>query len=347
MPLDRYGVLKGRIVNRRRGVGRGRHYQIHVHDGEQDHRVAVNFKSRFPPSELLFLVDEDLNHPLTPILEELPLGYSDLDRGPASGALDYIRGNLFDLDRMRMQPYQTPAASNDLKDKIDTWVRRAMHDSEASVYAFGEPWGPERARDKYFGFKPGRGMHEVHMNQGNSVGFEDSDGVWQDGALWFHFPAGRTRDPGAWKSGQWIAVFLAFQSQAWHTEEGRGHRLDPESVQLPVDPTGARAGRVRIVAALINPRGEDTCETVTLLNTAPDSIRLDGWTLTDKKKRATVLEDLVLEAGRTAVVDLSRGEARLSNKGGILTLLNRRGGKVDGVSYTREQAMRQGWTVVF
>ncbi len=345
MALDRYGVLKGRIVNRRRGVGRGRHYQIHVHDGERNHRVAVNFKSRNPPSELLFLVDEDFVHPVTSILEGLAPGYTDLERGPTTGALDYIRGNLFDLERMRTQPYKTPAASNDLKDKIDSWVRRAMHDDRACAYAFGEPWGPEKARDKYFGFKPGRGMHEVHMNQGNSVGFEESDGVWQDGALWLHFPAGR--DGNAHPSGQWIAVFLAFQSQAWHTEDRGGHRLEPESVGLPVDPSGARAGRVRIVAALINPRGEDTCETVTLLNTAPDSICLDGWILTDKKKRRTVLEDLVLEAGRTGVVDLSRGEARLSNKGGILTLLNRRGGKVDGVSYTREQAMNQGWTVVF
>jgi len=37
----------------------------------------------------------------------------------------------------------------------------------------------------------------------------------------------------------------------------------------------------------------------------------------------------------------------LSNKGGIISVLNSNGLKVDGVSYTREQANQPGWTVVF
>jgi hypothetical protein len=36
----------------------------------------------------------------------------------------------------------------------------------------------------------------------------------------------------------------------------------------------------------------------------------------------------------------------LGNKGGIITLLDNRGLKVDGVSYTAADA-REGWTVVF
>ncbi|CAG9933959.1 protein of unknown function [Candidatus Nitrotoga arctica] len=37
----------------------------------------------------------------------------------------------------------------------------------------------------------------------------------------------------------------------------------------------------------------------------------------------------------------------LSNKGGIITLLNQNGLKVHGVSYTKEQANQPGWTIVF
>jgi hypothetical protein len=37
----------------------------------------------------------------------------------------------------------------------------------------------------------------------------------------------------------------------------------------------------------------------------------------------------------------------LSNKGGIISVLNGDGLKVDGVSYTREQANQPGWTIVF
>jgi hypothetical protein len=37
----------------------------------------------------------------------------------------------------------------------------------------------------------------------------------------------------------------------------------------------------------------------------------------------------------------------LSNKGGIITLLNDDDLKVDGVSYTKAQASNPGWTIVF
>jgi hypothetical protein len=37
----------------------------------------------------------------------------------------------------------------------------------------------------------------------------------------------------------------------------------------------------------------------------------------------------------------------LSNKGGVITLLDEQGLKVHGVSYTREQARNPGWTLVF
>ena len=37
---------------------------------------------------------------------------------------------------------------------------------------------------------------------------------------------------------------------------------------------------------------------------------------------------------------------KLGNSGGIITLLNAQGLKVDGVSYTSAQAKREGWLVV-
>jgi hypothetical protein len=38
---------------------------------------------------------------------------------------------------------------------------------------------------------------------------------------------------------------------------------------------------------------------------------------------------------------------QLGNKGGIITLLDDRDLKVDGVSYTEQEAQRKGWTLVF
>ena len=40
-------------------------------------------------------------------------------------------------------------------------------------------------------------------------------------------------------------------------------------------------------------------------------------------------------------------DMQLSNNGGITTLLDQNELKVDGVSYTREEASRSGWVIVF
>ena len=62
------------------------------------------------------------------------------------------------------------------------------------------------------------------------------------------------------------------------------------------------------------------------------------------KKKYTI--NLNLNSGETAVVQLSK-EVPLSNKGGIISLLNSDGIKIDGVSYTKEQAKtRSEWIVL-
>ncbi len=112
------------------------------------------------------------------------------------------------------------------------------------------------------------------------------------------------------------------------------------------EPIDARDNDVRIIAALINPEGHDYgLESVTLLNTTPDSIDLDGWAIADKNKKKAYLSGSI-GAGETRRITLSGKDAQLSNKGGIITLLNRKGLKVAGVSYTKKEAS-SGWTMVF
>jgi hypothetical protein len=53
-----------------------------------------------------------------------------------------------------------------------------------------------------------------------------------------------------------------------------------------------------------------------------------------------------IAAGGTRTVRVAQPLA-LSNKGGIVTLVDENGLKVDGVAYTREQARNPGWTIVF
>ena len=63
MALNHYGVLKGRAIASRTGQGQSPHYQIHIIDEITDYRIAVNVKSKLAPSELLYLVEDDFQHP--------------------------------------------------------------------------------------------------------------------------------------------------------------------------------------------------------------------------------------------------------------------------------------------
>jgi uncharacterized protein YukJ len=332
MPLARYGVLVGRAIDRRsEGDIDTPHYQIHVRGGGVEFRVAVNVLSQQHPSELLYLADEAFDHPLLRGLPNLPEGFTPLPSSPGGLALDFIRANLFEPTMLRPVPATAPGPDNDLADKLDHFVERAVADPAARLYAFGQRWGPEPATpDKVFGFSPGNGIHDIHMNQGNSQQFRGDDGVWQDGGLLVHYPT----------QNQWVAIFLAFQSQAWHTDDQTGHAL-------PSIEPGEPDHTVRIVAALVNPPGPaPEAETVTLLNASHQDIDLAGWTILDREKRRLVLDAGSLPAGDTVRI-LVAPPVQLGNRGGLITLLDGDGLKVDGVAYTKAQAAAEGWSIVF
>lgn len=345
MPIAKYGLLVGRPLHGVPGRGTNAHYQIHVVDDITEYRIAVNVKSQLAPSEVEYLVDDDFRHPITAALRGRAPGFYRLGHLPTDGGLDYIRGNLFDRTRMRPLPMNLPGPDDDLNDRLDRVMQAAIAEEDALVYAFGQRWGPEDdLRDKIFGFLPGNGIHDIHMNQGNSGRFVDDDGVWQDGGLLAYFPS----------VDRWTAIFLKFQSQSWHTDDVHGHAIatpvpdTPPDVPPPPPPIepGSPDLRIRIVAALVNPAGGDQGhETVTLLNVTDTDQPLAGWAIANRTKAKFGLTG-VIKAGATLTITLPV-DVPLSNDGGLITLLDAAGLKVHGVSYTKPQVARQGWTVVF
>ena len=335
MPLDAYGVLKARPVERRReGSTDTPHYQVHaVDESGTSYRLAVNVMSKQVPSELLYLVNDDLRHPVIDALASRGSGWHRLPSQPGGANLDFVRGNLFDPAQMRTLPPDVVGPDNDLADVLDHHITRAIDDPTAELYAFGQRWGPEAGSgDKVFGFRPGNGVHDVHMNQGNSAQFERDDGVWQDGGLLLHFPG----------ASRWVGVFLAFQSQAWHTDDVTGHAIDGAPPRRTTEPS-----TVRILAAMVNPVGPaPEPETVLLLNASPSPVDLTGWLIADRLAQTCPAPAGPLAAGAVLQAPLS-APAQLGNKGGSITLLDAKGLKVAGASYTAEQARREGWTVVF
>jgi uncharacterized protein YukJ len=335
MPLKNYGVLVARPVERRREAGTDSpHYQLRLAtDAGVNYRAAVNVLSQESPSELLYAIVDDLKHPITAAVAGLASGWHPL---PARGGLDFVRGNLITRAQMRPLAPDVAGPDNDLADLLDLNILHAISRPDAVVYAFGEPWGPETARDKIFGFKPGNGVHDIHMNQGNSAHFAGDDGVWQDGGLLLHLPS----------ESRWIGIFLAFQSQAWHTDDATGHTI-ADAPPAPPSPVVGDEPVVQILAAMVNPNGgAPEHETVLLLNASPQAVDLAGWRLADRNNQTCALPSTKLEAGAALNVPL-QPNVQLGNKGGSITLLDKAGLKVSGVAYTADQAKREGWTVTF
>jgi uncharacterized protein YukJ len=339
MPIAHYGVLKGRPIRTLQGSGQQPHYQVQVIDEDTDYRIAINVKSQQSPSDLLYLVASDFHHPLLDKLDPLPLGFSAVPSKPGGIALDFIRANLFDPRDMKPLPPTVPGPDNDLNERLDAVISRAVADEEALVYAFGQRWGPEKKKDQYFGFKPGNGIHDIHMNQGNVGQFTKDNGVWQDGGLLVQF---RGAQP------TWTGVFLAFQSQSWHTNDQTGQPLVQRAFG---EPLAAVAGSLasmpydaalQIVAALVKPEAH-AAQTVTLLNRSPEPVDLDGWSLVNSIKKRYALEGII-RAGNTHVVPLGHN-AFLSPDGDWLTLLDPNGLKVTGTAFTLTDAEPTGWTI--
>ncbi len=210
MPLSSYGLLKGSVIGHLREADDD-HYQILLRCGKVLHRVACNVKSAAPnaPSTVLFHSITALPADFTTRLQALPAGYRKLPPRAGALAIDYLRGGLFKPASMKPVPPDLPGAGNDLKDRLEAAALKAMAQPGALLYAFGAPWGPEKTRpDQYFRFTPGRGLHDIHMNQGNSGKYAADNGPWQDGALVFEYPDAKTA------VSKWRAFFFAFQSQS-------------------------------------------------------------------------------------------------------------------------------------
>jgi len=209
-----YGVLKGTVAGHLRDADDD-HYQILVHPGSAVHRVASNVKSSAPkaPSIVLFQSTTSLPDELIQGLRELKPGFKKLGSKPGGLAMDYVRGGIVKTKTMTPVPPDSPGVDNDLKDLLETAVVKAMDQPGSVIYAFGSKWGPENGRpDQYFKFVPGNGIHDIHMNQGNSGKYKKDNGVYQDGALLIEYPGDK-----------WRAFFCAFQSQSFDTDDVTGH----------------------------------------------------------------------------------------------------------------------------
>jgi uncharacterized protein YukJ len=344
-----YGVLRGKVVRTERAENvqhlvreagnhgyRSNHFHIVVEaDGEQ-WRCPVNVRSQ-DGSEVWFKIrDAFTDHPILGDLPRLPEGLTALPHRRPGRTLDFIREPLFDRATMRHLPLQAGGANDDVQDHLELYTDQAQAQADATIYVFGSFWQSQQfPPDEVLGTS--QGVHDIHMNQGNSNSFRGDDGVYQDGGVIFHLP----------QTNRFVGVFLAFNSQVWFTDNQSGHRLPghpegPLAQQGPIQPEEPvpSTARVRIIAALLNPTGEDPGkETVTLFNSGVSDIPLMGWKILDRQNKAETLDGTFLVSNQAVTIRLSGHGAQLGNRGGSIRLLDAEGQLVHAVTYTEANAV--------
>ncbi|GLA30100.1 hypothetical protein AnigIFM63604_007527 [Aspergillus niger] len=332
MPLDNYGVWKAHPKYydvERRGT-RTPHLILYFrNNGGPDFRAAINIKSGDQQeSRLVYWVNEDMSgHPLVRGLSKLKTSFERLDNKELERGglrLDYIRGNLFNVNTGRVLEHDITGPNNDIIDVLVPKVQQAINE-RAVVYIFGER------------FNTNNGIHNVHMNQGNIRTYSGDDGVFQDGALLFHFP----------EADKWSGIFLAFASQAVHTSENGGHAISQVTWKdlLPGDLV---ENSVAIHKAVVDSFGqeEDKKQSVTLANLTNRKISLAHWRIRNSRWEQQILpRNAALGANATKVFEVP--DCPLSTDGDTITLLDRDGLKVAGVSYNSQQGNAENGEIDF
>jgi len=336
MALKNYVVLKGRPTALALDDDDSPHIEVRMDVDGVDFRLAINARSAISPHDLLYRKQDPFAHPIVAGLRALPEGVTDIRGERPELALDYVRGDIVERAAMSIAPFQLDGPANDLRDYLEPVINAGITSGELVIYAFGERWGPEAdVVDKYFGFLPGNGVHDIHMNQGSAGRFSRYNGPNQDGALVLHDTA---RD-------HWSAVYLAFQSQSWTTDPVTGDALHAPPEHPPTN-AGFKPS-LSIVAALINPANpEEDRETVTLINRSDTILSLSGWRLMDDEDRAHPLAGEVV-AGETLRVSLAGSPMRLRNKRGAIALVDADGAVAHRVGYEKSEIAREAWTTVF
>ncbi|KAL4804750.1 hypothetical protein BDV18DRAFT_27286 [Aspergillus unguis] len=351
MPIKNYGVWKGRAVDynieEQPNSTKPPQFDLFFYDNDKDFvalnprqngytrrprppgalRAAINITSGdLHDSRLVYWVNHQIDkNPITDELTQLERGFLALDKGNTQclHGLDYIRHSLFTTSCGRLLPHDIPGQFNDIIDILVPNVQRAVAE-KADVYIFGSRSGATE-------------IHNVHMNQGNGRKFRADDGVFQDGGLLIHF-----RD---WD--EWIGVFLAFSSQAVHTDSLSGHSISGVDWRDLLRPDIIEDGVVIQEAYVHPPLSEKEPapvrrrKSVTLSNRTNRLVRLGRWSI---RNGAGEVQTLPGDAALIPRIDrrFDLTSCALSDQGDTILLLNADGMKVDGVSYNSQQGNRGG-----
>src|ERR1051326_8558467 len=125
MPIPKYAVLVGRAVDRRFATVKSNHYEIKISAAGQSYRIAVNVQSA-DGSEVLYAMRDPFAHPMLAQLGALADGHHPLASAAGGLAIDFVRTEHLQPSDFVALPATNPGDDNDLNDRVDGFVARAI-----------------------------------------------------------------------------------------------------------------------------------------------------------------------------------------------------------------------------
>jgi len=299
-----------------------------------------------PPGKslLYYHIDNDLKHPIIASILARPPALSPVERSFGGGAVDFQRGNLFDPASMRVLP-SAGDGDDSLVHRLGAILQVAKN-AGSDVFFYGNAFHKDNPHqtDAAFGYTPDTpfGVDNIHMTQGDPQAINihvRENGVWHDGAC-FVWDASAKRMTG---------VFLAFQSQAWHTNDNGDLIYGATGSEAPQYDFSSGAGTPlplpkRAAELTSLHRAPDGVATLVLTNMSFAPLDVTGWSVLAQAARSIAVPAATLAPGQT--LSLVLAPDAVDDGGGILTLINAANLRVDGVAYLGGDPT-EGWSTSF
>ena len=200
--MEKYVMFRGKVIDKWYDFDKRAHYHIVAMDDEgKRFDLAVNIGSIYEKmneivsSNLKVYYDENYNCRKR-IVRKMLSQKNGITECHKDLYLDYIRMKLFPHEKM-IQMKGFDVTSIYLTGIIEKNVVQAMNNDDYEVIAFGRLYAN------------GKGLHDIHMNQGSTDKFRKNDASYSDGGLFFRNKL----------YNRVTAVFIAFITQSLNMPE--------------------------------------------------------------------------------------------------------------------------------
>lgn len=214
--LANYSYLKG-IVSQDledRTKHTETHHNLIVQANKLEYQVNIDIQSDSRANVKLFYIDQFGNELLTNLDKLGDEGLFSLDQLTHASRLDYLRSGIFQIDYLK----NTLAKSwQEISSLLDMHIIRGT-----KICILGESYDDTETRAVVpYGLQlkqqhsqlPPRGIHNIHLNQGNYNPHSKDNGIYQDGAIFIETP-----------NNIFKAFFFMFDGQSLNTDD-RGNPI--------------------------------------------------------------------------------------------------------------------------